>query len=161
MDTKIKNEKLKIVAATAEKLLEFLQIEAKATVSEDKENEAVLVKLETKEAARLIGFHGETLGAFQLILALIVNRQLEKWQRVIVDVGDYRERRKEALSNLALNTAQQVKFSGQPAILSQLESGERRIIHLVLADHPEVETLSEGEGEERRLIIKPKAKTNP
>jgi len=152
----MQNTQLEKIKETAEKLLELLQIEAKVTFAEDKENEAVLVKLETAEPARLIGFHGEILDAFQLILGLIANRQAEKWQRVIVDVDGYRERRGEALSHLALNSAQQVKFSGQPVTLGRLTSAERRIVHLTLADYPGVETLSEGEGEERRLIIKPK-----
>lgn len=152
-------EKTEIVKKTAEELLRLLGIQAKVSASEDKENEAILVSLETNQPAILIGFHGETLEAFQLILALMVNKKFPSWQRVIVNIGDYREKRAEQLKNLALNTAQRVKFSGQLATLSGLSSSERRLIHLALSDHSEVETFSEGEGEDRHLVVKPKVKT--
>lgn len=151
-----KENKLKIIKETAGKLLEFLKVEAKIEVSEDKENEVVRVQIATEKSGILIGNHGEVLNALQLILGLIVNRKLEKWERIIVNVGDYREQREEELRNLALNTAQKVKFSGQPAVLPNLSSFERRLIHLFLADRSEVITESEGEGETRRLVVKPK-----
>lgn len=149
-------DKLKIVQEIVEELLELLRVEAKVEVGEDKENEAVKVQIETEEPGILIGHHGETLNALQLILGLIINKKLEEWQRIIVNVGDYREEREKQLKNLALNTAQKVKFSREPAILTGLSSFERRIIHLALAEHPDIVTESEGEGNYRRLVVKPK-----
>lgn len=153
-----KQDRLKTVKETAEELLKLLKVEVKVEVVEDKENEAIRVQIETEEPGILIGHHGETLNALQLILGLIINKKLEEWQRIIVNVGDYREKRAGELKNLALNTAQRVKFSGEPATITNLSSFERRIIHLALADHPDVITESEGEGNYRRLVMKPKSK---
>jgi len=153
-----KENRLKIVKDTAEELLKLLRVEAKVEVMEDKENEAVKVKIESEEPGILIGHHGETLNALQLILGLMMSKKFEEWQRIIVSVGDYRKKREEQLKNLALNTAQKVKFSGQATAIPDLTSFERRIVHLILADHPDVTTESEGEGNYRRLVVKPKSK---
>lgn len=153
-----KQDRLKTVKETAEELLKLLKVEAKLEVVEDKENEAIKVQIETEEPGILIGHHGEALNALQLILGLTMSKKLDQWQRIIVNVGDYREKREEQLKNLALNTAQKVKFSGQATTIPNLTSFERRIVHLVLADHPDVTTESEGEGETRRLAVKPKSK---
>lgn len=151
-------DELKAIKKTTEKLLELLGIEAKAEVSENKENEAIKVQIETPDPGTLIGFHGQSLNALQLVLGLIVNKKLGEWQRVIINIGDYREKRAEQLEILALNTAQKVKFSGQPSWIPNLSSFERRLVHLTLANHPDVVTESEGEGNYRRLIVKPRSK---
>jgi len=96
------------------------------------------------------------LAAFQLILSLVINKKLETWTRILVNVNDYRQKREESLKMVALNAAQKVKFSNEAAVLTNLSPSERRIIHLTLADHPDVESLSEGQGQERRLVIKPR-----
>ena len=81
---------------------------------------------------------------------------MEKWQRIVVDVGDWREKREEQLRRMALSAAQRVKFSKESVAMSYLNSAERRIIHIALAENPDVETRSEGEKRERRLVIEPK-----
>ncbi|MBM3208740.1 KH domain-containing protein [Candidatus Shapirobacteria bacterium] len=155
---KASSEKIEVVKQVTEELIKHLGFEAEISVEEDKENQAVRVQLESPDAALLIGFHGEALGALQLILNLIIYRKLGEWIRVVVNVGDWREKREASLRDLALSAAQKVKFSGQPAVLSSLSPADRRVIHLVLADHEDVETVSEGEGEERRLVVKPRPK---
>lgn len=152
----MERNKIAKVQELAEKLLSMLDIAGQVAVSEDEENEALVVQIETGEAGVLIGYHGETVSSFQMILGMIANRQLGEWARVLVNVGDYRQKREETLTRMALNAAQKAHFSGQPVILSSLSSADRRIIHMVLKDHKEVETYSEGEGRERKLIIKPR-----
>ena len=146
----------KLVEEEAKKLLDLIKVEVGLEVNEDKENDGITVQLTTEEPGILIGFHGETLAAFQLILGLIVNKKLEEWIRVLVNVNDYRQKREESLRMVALNAAQKVKFSNEAVVLTNLSPAERRIIHLTLADHPDVESLSEGQGQERRLVIKPR-----
>ncbi|MCX6724573.1 MAG: hypothetical protein NTV20_00525, partial [Candidatus Shapirobacteria bacterium] len=94
--------------------------------------------------------------AFQLLLALMGFRKLNEWTRVLVNVGDYREKREESLTNMAKSLAQKVKFSGTSQSLPPMSSAERRIIHLALAEETEMETISEGEGRDRHVVIKPK-----
>lgn len=111
------------------------------------------------ERRMLIGYHGETISALQLLLSLFIYHQEEKWVKILVNVGDYRKKREEQLKELAQKAAQRVKFSGRPVSLSGLSSFERRAVHLVLKDDPEVESFSEGEGKWRVLVVAPKQET--
>lgn len=142
------------VEKLAKGLIKHLGVKAKSEVSEDEEG-AVHVQLETDDPGMLIGYHGETLASFQLILAMMVYRKTDEWTRILVNVGDYRERRKESLERMALSAAQKVKFSGEEYALPSMTPAERRIIHLSLADDSEITTESEGEGYNRRVVIKP------
>ncbi len=134
--------------------LKLLLIEGKVVV--EKDEETVRVNIETSQSGALIGYHGEGLISLQLILNIMVHKKTGSWQRVVVNVGDYRQKREEYLRNLALNVAARVKATQNPTTLNDLSSFERRIIHLVLSQDPDVEAYSEGEGKDRHLIIKPK-----
>lgn len=142
------------VKELAEELLANLQIDSKVSVTET--DGVFSVNVETPESGLLIGFHGEALSSFQLILGLMVYKKLGQWTKIVVEVGDYRAKREEQLTAQALAYAEQVLSSGQSVTLPPLPPSERRIIHLVLQDNPKLETLSEGEGNQRRVIIKPK-----
>ncbi len=150
------DKNLTIIKETAEELLKLLGFEAQVAVEEDAENEAINVQVETEDAGVLIGYHGEAIAALQLILGMMVNKKVGEWKRVVVNVGDYREKREETLKRMAENAAQKAHFSGTPVVLSSLSPSERRIIHMTLSGNTEVETVSEGEGADRRLIIKPR-----
>ena len=153
--TKEKIDKEKLILETAEELLKQLQVEAKVRVEE--KDEAFSVQIETEDTGILIGYHGETLSSFQLILALMIYKKIGQWTKIIVNVGDWRQRREEALQQMALSSAEKVVTTGEAVVLPDLSSFERRAIHMALADHPKVTTVSEGEGNERKLIIKPKS----
>ncbi len=104
----------------------------------------------------LIGRRGENLTALQYITNMIVNKRTESDVRVVVDVEHYLVRRYESLRGLALRMADRVKQSGIPMTLEPMPPYERRIVHMTLADHPDVSTVSIGEGEERRVVISSK-----
>jgi len=104
----------------------------------------------------LIGRRGQTLSCLQYIVRLIVGHQTEFWVPIIIDVEGYKQRRYEALQALAWRLAEQVKARGVPFTLEPMLAYERRIIHLALADHSDVTTESIGEGEARRVVIRPK-----
>jgi len=104
----------------------------------------------------LIGRRGQTLSCLQYIVRLIVGHQTEAWMPIIVDVEGYKQRRYEALQALAWRIAEQVKAEQAPFTLEPMSAYERRIIHLTLADDPEVTTQSTGEGEVRKVVILPK-----
>jgi len=152
---KKKDKKAEIVGKLTKELIKQLGVKVKVEVSEDKEG-VVHVQLETDDPGILIGYHGETLASLQLILAMMVYRKTDEWARILVNVGDYQERRKESLERMALSAAQKVKFSGEEHALPSMISAERRIVHLALANDSEIITESEGEGRSRRVIIKPK-----
>jgi len=136
-------------------LLVKLDIEGTVSVDID-ETESFRVHIETEETGLLIGYHVRTLESFQIILGLLVSRELGKWVRVYVNVNDYREKREETLMLMAQRAAQRALTMGRPVELANLSASERRVIHLTLSGDEQVETESVGEGLRRVLIVKPK-----
>ena len=152
-------EKISLVQDLATKLLGLMKTKAKAYVWEDKENEAVRVDIEANsEAGLLIGRHGETLEALQIVLGMMVRQKYNDWTRIIVNVGDWREKQEEHLKELAAQAARRTRETGEPQSLFNLTAFQRRIIHLELSKEDGLETESVGEGKERYLIVKPKNK---
>ena len=108
-------------------------------------------------AGLLIGHRGETLNALQHLVNLVANRHHEgNPVRLMLDAGDYRRRREAALRQMALRTAQRVRREKRRVALEPMNAMERRIIHLALKDNPYVETRSEGEEPNRRVVVFPK-----
>lgn len=104
----------------------------------------------------LIGRRGQTLVALEYITKLIVVRRLKAWVPLTVDVGGYKRRRRDSLQKLALYLAEQVKSRRRAMPMEPMPADERRIIHLALADHPDVTTQSIGDGENRKIVILPR-----
>lgn len=150
-------EQVKKIKDAAEGLIIDLGFSAEVKVTEDTTAGLVNVQTESPEAASLIGFHGENLQAIQLILSFMVHQILGEWTRINVNVGDYRQKREEQLTKLALNLAVKAKFSGEVQSIPNLTAAERRIVHLALSDYPDIVSESEGEGRERILTIKPRS----
>ncbi len=105
----------------------------------------------------LIGRRGQTLTALQYLCRLIVSHRTKSWSPLVLDVEGYKQRRTEALRALAIRMAEQVKSRGTSFSLEPMPAYERRIIHITLADHPEVTTESTGEGESRKVVILPES----
>jgi len=150
----MENSKLKIIEGILNELLEKLGLTINHTL-EGREG-VVYINLQTENPGILIGYHGQTLVAIQLILALMAYRKLGEWTKIVVDVGDYRQRREETLKRMAFSVAQKVKFSRREQELPPMTSAERRIVHLALGEDPEITTESRGEGKERRVVVKPR-----
>ncbi|OGG04107.1 hypothetical protein A2Z33_03000 [Candidatus Gottesmanbacteria bacterium RBG_16_52_11] len=146
------------VHTCASELLERLQIPAKVDVVVD-ETGAYRVHVETEETGLLIGYHGQTLESYQILLGMIISKAAGTWVKVYVNVGDYREKREEALMYMAQRAAEKALSIQRPVELARLSAGERRIIHLTLSGDERVTTESVGEGANRKLIIRPAAQT--
>jgi len=106
----------------------------------------------------LIGRRGQTIDALQYLVRLISSRQSRSKIPIIVDVENYKQHRYESLRVLALNVAAQVKARRTSFRLEPMPAFERRIIHLTLANDPDVTTESIGEGEARKVVVEPKIK---
>lgn len=146
---------IQLVTQIAEELLGKLEITGSVTVTTD-ETGAFRVNISTEETGLLIGHHGKTLESLQIILGIIVSKKLERWVKTYVNVGDYREKREEALMHMAQRAAERALATGRPVELSRLSPAERRIIHLTLSGDERIATESVGEGDSRVLVIKPK-----
>lgn len=147
---------VKEVDALATKLLVLMGSKAKVEVLDDEDNEAIKVNIITEEErGLLIGNHGEILLSIQTALGLMIKQKTGEWKRIIVNIGDWREKQEEYLKGLAIQASERVKETGKPEYLYNLNPSQRRIIHLALSNIKGIKTESEGEAEERCLVVKP------
>ncbi|EJU8026816.1 protein jag [Listeria monocytogenes] len=103
----------------------------------------------------LIGKHGQTLNALQYLTQLIANKTTSQYKNIIVNVGDYRERRHETLVILANKMADKALKTKRAVHLEPMPSFERKIIHAILSENEQIETHSEGRDPYRYIVIKP------
>jgi spoIIIJ-associated protein len=122
----------------------------------DETQDLYQVLLQTQNPALLIGYHGENLSSLQLIVGQHLHSKLNEWINLSLNVNDYRERRESSLHALADSAVSRVLATNQPHSLPPLPAGERRLIHMYLADHPQVSTSSQGVGRARSIVVSPK-----
>ncbi|MCX8052346.1 MAG: Jag N-terminal domain-containing protein [Armatimonadetes bacterium] len=118
--------------------------------------EEVVIDLVGPDVAILIGKRGQTLDALQYLLGIIASRRMRNKKRIILDAENYRDRHRAMLERKAREYAAAVKAEGKEAVLEPQPARDRRIIHLALLNDPDVYTYSEGEGDERHVVISPK-----
>lgn len=138
----------------------FDKLDFGVTVETTQEEELYMVKLTTKEdPAMLIGRHAQTLASFQRLISVILYRHFGKKIDVLVDINDYRAGQRERLEGIAGNVGTRVMDEGRAATMKAFSPYERRIIHEYVSAHfPELTSYSEGEGEDRTLVIEKKTK---
>jgi spoIIIJ-associated protein len=119
------------------------------------EDGRIMLRLDGEEAAELIGRKGQTLDALQFLLNRMLNRQLRDRMPVVVDTGGYRQRRADALKELAERLGEKATRTGKIVAVNPMSAHDRRIIHMALREVPGITTRSEGEGASRRLLIVP------
>lgn len=128
---------------------------AEVSVTEEDQNVIVQISVSDQDSGMLIGHHGETIGALQKMMNISF-RDVADDKRIVVNINDYKQKREEVLKNMAHRFAERALESGNPQYLPFLPANERLVVHVELKEHPEVETHSEGEGLQRRLVISPK-----
>ena len=145
----------------ADKLGEFLNgtlermgLVSRAEISE--EGGTIYATIKGDDSGVAIGYRGETLDAFQYLAATFLNEQKGEFKKVVVDSENYREKRKETLSALALRLAEKAQRLRRKIALEPMNPFERRVIHSALADSDIASTESEGEEPSRYIVIIPK-----
>jgi spoIIIJ-associated protein len=106
-----------------------------------------------EDLGSLIGRRGQTLACLQYIVRLMVAQKTKSWAPIVVDVEEYKQRRYEALRTLAHHIAEQVRTKRSSFKMEPMPANERRIIHITLANDPDVTTESVGEGEYRKVMV--------
>jgi len=139
---------------TANEILRLMGISVTARAVEIGEDQ-VVIDLSGDDIALVIGKHGDTLDALQLLSAIIANRGTGEHARVVLDAEGYRDRRRRALEATAFTYAAKAKQTGREVVVRDLKAYERRVIHMALRSDERVETYSEGEGRHRNLVISP------
>lgn len=116
----------------------------------------IYIKIEGEKAADLIGYRGETLESIQNIISAIANKETSARVKIIVDILNYKEKRRNSLEILAKKVEKTVIKSGKPYRLEPMNAYERKIIYTALQESSEVTTNSVGEEPYRRVIVRKK-----
>lgn len=116
----------------------------------------IYIKIEGEKAADLIGYRGETLESIQNIISAIANKETSARVKIIVDILNYKEKRRNSLEILAKKVEKTVIKSGKPYRLEPMNAYERKIIHTALQESSEVTTNSVGEEPYRRVTVRKK-----
>lgn len=139
-----------------EKLLSLAGVKADIEVV-SMDDSTYEVNLSTEdETGLLIGFRGENINAIQTVLGIMLKGITGEWYRLVVNVGDYREKQEEKLKELSDQSADRAVETGEPQPIYNLNASQRRIVHMHLSERKDVVTESEGVEPERYLVVKAK-----
>ena len=126
-----------------------------ATVDIDESADEIRATVNGEDLGLLIGKHGATIDAIQHIAFRAAFRGEEERKQVVVDAAGYRERREGALHRMADRAAAEALQYGRPVELEPMRATERKIVHTYLSERTDVETHSEGDEPDRRLVVSP------
>lgn len=148
--SKIKNEAKK----TTEKILKLLDVEAAVEV--EAQEDLIRVNIEGEDLGLLIGYRGENIESFQLVLGIILNKnlELENWRPVLVDVGGWRKQREETLRVLVSKEVERISDSEPSVELPPMPPAQRRLVHILVGEHDGLTSESSGEGANRHVVIR-------
>lgn len=145
----------KIAKEFLEDIFQKMKIDIEPDVKIGEKN-SLIIKLEGKDIGVIIGKRGQTLDSLQYLVNLVINKGEFAYMSVSIDTENYREKRKQALENLAVNLAKKVRKINRSVNLEPMNPYERRIIHYKLQNDKSVKTYSEGEEPFRYVVIAPK-----
>ncbi len=146
-----KDESIRFAAKYLEDLLSFFGINV--AVSSTMDDEVIQLSVpSTSLNSLLIGRNADNLRALQYIVSMALVSKEAEVTRVNVDVANYKKQRADRIAEKAEGWIAKVRKSGENMVLD-LNAADRRIVHKVAQDYSDIETHSEGEGRERKLII--------
>ncbi len=129
------------------------------TVSTTEEDNVITIEIEGEDVGFIIGRRGETLDALQYLACLAANRIDSSYKRVVINTGDYREKREKTLESLGRRLAIKAAKTGRKSSLEPMNPYERRIIHTAVQKVDGATSWSEGENMNRHVVIGPDGKT--
>jgi spoIIIJ-associated protein len=127
-------------------------------LGDEGEANPVVFNLTGNDTAAMIGRRGQNIDAFQYLVRLILTRKTHSKIPIMIDIENYKQHRFDDLKAMAMNVAAQVKTRKSSVRLEPMSPYERRIIHMTLANDPDVLTESTGEGESRKVVVFPKSR---
>ena len=120
------------------------------------ENSFIQIEMNGEDISYLIGYRGEVLNSLQTIISSFISNHTKHRVKAILDIGNYKEKRKITLEKLAERTANNVIKTHRQITLDPMQAYERKIIHTKLQNNNRIKTYSVGEEPHRRLVISPK-----
>lgn len=139
---------------TLEEILALIPVEA--TITATRGEDRINLEIQGDRSGLLIGRKGKTLDALQFIVNKMVSKALDKKIDVVIDSENYRRRREDSLTQLALKMGDKAKKIEKPVTTNPLNPHDRRLVHLALKDDEHLETRSRGEGLLKRVVIIPR-----
>lgn len=141
-----------VAADYVEGLLDIADLDG--DIDMDVEGERAVVSVIGDNLGDLIGDDGDTLDALQELARMAVHRRTGERSRLMLDIGGYRARRREELTELGQRAAEQVKRTGEPEVLAPMNPFERKVVHDTVAAAG-VSSRSDGEAPERHVVVLP------
>lgn len=136
-----------------ERVLDIMDLEIEYSLEEG--DDGFGIDFSGSDSETLVRDEGRVLKAMENILPRVVRSLVDETIPCEVDCDGFQEKRRKALEDMARRTAEQVIESDRYEILDAMNPADRRIVHLALVDHPDVETISEGRGYLKRIKIRP------
>jgi spoIIIJ-associated protein len=149
----VASEAAQRVQETLERIASAAGVDTTISVAEDPEG--ISAEYDGDDLGLLIGHHGQTIDAIQHLAYRIAYRGNDDRKSVVVDAAGYRERRSTALRAEADSAADAAIRNGRPVSLEPMSSLERKVVHEYLRERHDVETYSEGQEPDRRLVVAP------
>jgi spoIIIJ-associated protein len=148
---------VRVATEVLENLIEKMGVDATVNLKQayDEEVDGPVIDVDGDDSGLLIGRRGETLRALQFLVSFISAKKLGERVNLFIDVSGYQERRYETLRDMARQGASRVADSDRAITLEPMPPNERRIVHLTLADNPNVTTSSVGRGDDRQVVVEP------
>ncbi len=134
-------------------ILERLGVEAR--VDGSLEEGDLHLSIRAEQEGILIGRHGRTLDSLQFLMSRMVSKRLARPAKVLLDINDYRRRKAENLTRMAIRMGEKVKSKGSPLTIGPFNAHDRRLIHIALKGDSSIKTESLGEGVLKRVTIIP------
>jgi spoIIIJ-associated protein len=145
---------VRLADETLRDILSLIPVEA--TVTSDQSDGKINLHIEGDRSGLLIGRKGKTLDALQFVVNKIVNKALDKKCNVVLDSENYRKRRRDSLTQLALKMGDKAKRIKKPVTTNPMNPHDRRIVHIALKEDEDVDTKSRGEGLLKKVVIIPR-----
>lgn len=146
------NEIITFIKETISKIAKLMNAESNLEVR--RRDNSISVTIFSDNNSILIGKNGKNVAALQLIIRQMVNTKLKEHLSIVIDVGNYKEKRVKSIEALAKRLAREAHKTKTEVTMDSMNSYERRIVHSVLADDKYVYTESIGEEPNRKVVIK-------
>lgn len=149
---------VKKIVSKEDIIREYLQkvyecLDVKVDVEIEEKDDVILVNIIGQDASLLIGRHGESLDSLQTIVNIVLTKEIGEHTKVLLDIENYREKREQSLISYAKKMAQKVISQRRNIKLDPMNPYERRIVHFALQENDKINTFSEGEEPNRRIVL--------
>lgn len=154
----MEEKNITLIKDTVEELLKEMGFSAQAqiNVSQEDNDESIVCNISVGDDSNfLIGQHGINLQALQHVARLLVRRKTDDKVKFVIDVNGYRQQKNQSVVELAKQAAQEAVNEKRAVVMKPMSTYERRIVHMELSKNSSVITESIGEGEGRKVVVKP------